>query len=156
MGQKLFVIDVMPILYRGHFVFLKSPRLTSTGLNTSALNLFAMTVAQILAEHEPSHLALVLDSTTPTFRHLEYPAYKAQREKTPEDITAALPMAIELAQALNIPMLRVEGFEADDLMGALATCASREGLETYLVTPDKDIAQLVDATTRLYLSLIHI
>ena len=150
MGQKLFVIDVMPILYRGHFVFLKSPRLTSTGLNTSALNLFAMTVAQILAEHEPSHLALVLDSTTPTFRHLEYPAYKAQREKTPEDITAALPMAIELAKALNIPMLRVEGFEADDLMGALATCASREGLETYLVTPDKDIAQLVDATTRLY------
>jgi DNA polymerase-1 len=150
MGQKLFVIDVMPILYRGHFVFLKSPRLTSTGINTSALNLFAMTVAQILAEHEPSHVALVLDSTTPTFRHQEYPAYKAQRQKTPEDITAALPMAIELAKALNIPMLRVEGFEADDLMGALATCASREGLETYLVTPDKDIAQLVDATTRLY------
>ena len=150
MAQKLFVIDTMPLLYRGHFVFLRNPRMTTTGLNTSALNLFAITIAQILAEHAPTHLALVLDSTTPTFRHLEYPAYKSQRQKMPEDIAAAVPMAMELAAALNIPMLRVDGFEADDLMGALADRASREGLETYLVTPDKDIAQLVDATTHLY------
>ncbi len=150
MGKTLFVIDTMPLLYRGHFVFLKNPRMTSTGLNTSALHGFAATLAQILAEHKPTHAALVLDSLTPTFRHLEYPAYKAQRQKMPEDIAAAIPMAIELAQALQIPVLRVDGFEADDLMGSLAEAAAGEGFETFLVTPDKDIAQLVSCATRLY------
>ena len=147
---RLFIVDVMPLLYRGHFVFLRSPRMTSTGINTSALQGFASILFQILDEHRPSHLVLVLDSTTPTFRHLQYPAYKAQRQKAPEDLVAAIPMAMELAGALRIPILRVDGFEADDLMGTLAVEASKIGLSACLVTPDKDAAQLVDKNTFLY------
>jgi len=147
---RLFIVDVMPLLYRGHFVFLRNPRMTSTGINTSALQGFASILFQILDEHRPSHLALVLDSTTPTFRHQKYPAYKAQRQKAPEDLVAAIPMAMELAGALRIPILRVDGFEADDLMGTLAVEASKIGLPACLVTPDKDAAQLVDKTTFLY------
>ncbi|NLF21980.1 MAG: DNA polymerase I [Lentisphaerae bacterium] len=146
----LYVIDVMPLLYRGHFVFLKKPRLTSTGINTSALTAFAGSVLQLLEARRPSHAVLVFDSSTPTFRHTRYPLYKAQRQKMPEDLAAAIPMALELAAALRIPTLRVDGFEADDLMGTLARQAREAGLTTFLVTPDKDIAQLVDAGTFLY------
>lgn len=146
----LFVVDVMPLLYRGHFVFLRNPRMTSTGINTSALQGFASILISILAEHQPTHLALALDSLMPTFRRQEYPAYKAQRQQAPEDLVAAIPMAVELAEALRIPILRVNGFEADDLLGTLAARAAKEGLTTYLVTPDKDAAQLVNKTTFLY------
>ena len=148
-SNRLFVIDVMPLLYRGHFVFLRNPRITSSGINTSALQGFASILFQILDEHHPSHLALVLDSTTPTFRHRQYPAYKAQRQKAPEDLVAAIPMAMELAVALRIPILRVDGFEADDLLGTLAVEAAKTGLATCLVTPDKDAAQLVNETISL-------
>ena len=149
-SKKLFLVDVMPLLYRGHFVFLKDPRMTSTGLNTSALTAFANCVLQILNEHAPTHVALVLDSSTPTFRHLAYPAYKAQRQKMPEDIAASIPMAVELAEALRIPILRVDGFEADDVIGTLAVRAAAEGWTTYLATPDKDVAQLVGPSTYLF------
>ena len=148
--KKLFLIDVMPLLYKGHFVFLKDPRMTSNGINTSALTAFASSVLQILNEHAPTHVALVLDSTTPTFRHEAFPAYKAQRQKMPEDLAAAIPMAIELAEALRIPILRVDGFEADDVMGTLAVRAEAAGWTTFLATPDKDIAQLVGPTTFLF------
>ncbi|MDD4102192.1 MAG: DNA polymerase I [Kiritimatiellae bacterium] len=149
--KKLFLIDVMPLLYRGHFVFLKNPRVTSAGLNTSALTGFSNSLMQILGEHNPTHLALVFDSATPTFRHEAYPEYKAQRQKMPEDLAAAIPMAIELAAALRIPILRVDGFEADDLMGTIAArTASMPGWTTYLVTPDKDVAQLVGPQTLLF------
>ena len=146
---RLFIIDVMPLLYRGHFVFLRNPRITSSGINTSALQGFASILFQILDEHQPTHLVLVLDSTTPTFRHVAYPEYKAQRQKAPEDLVAAIPMAMELAGALRIPILRVDGFEADDLMGTLAAEAGKIGMPAYLVTPDKDAAQLVEPTTFL-------
>lgn len=148
--KKLFLIDVMPFLYRGHFVFLKSPRMTSTGINTSALTGFANSVLQILSEHAPTHVALALDSETPTFRHEAYPAYKAQRQKAPEDLRASIPMAIELANALRLPIVRVNGFEADDVMGALAARAAAAGWTTYLATPDKDVAQLVGPSTFLF------
>ncbi|MDD4018320.1 MAG: DNA polymerase I [Kiritimatiellae bacterium] len=149
-NKKLFLIDVMPLLYRGHFVFLKDPRMTSTGINTSALTTFANCVLQILNEHKPTHVALALDSTAPTFRHVAYPQYKAQRQKMPEDLAASIPMAIELAEALRLPILRVDGFEADDVMGTLAARAAAEGWITYLATPDKDVAQLVGPTTYLF------
>ncbi len=149
-SNRLFVIDVMPLLYRGHFVFLKEPRVTSKGVNTSALTGFANSLLQILTEHAPTHVALALDSTTPTFRHVAYPAYKAQRQKMPEELAAAIPMAIELAEALRLPILRVDGFEADDVMGTLAARAARAGWTTYLATPDKDVAQLVGPSTFLY------
>jgi len=140
---RLFVVDVMPLLYRGYFVFLRNPRITSTGINTSALHGFAASLIPILEEQKPTHVALVLDSEGPTFRHREYPPYKAQRQKAPEDLKAAIPMAIELGDALRLPLLRVEGYEADDLMGSLAHRARGAGWEVYLVTPDKDVAQLV-------------
>ena len=147
---KLFLIDVMPLLYRGHFAFLKSPRVTSSGVNTSAFTGFAASLFQILNEQAPSHVALALDPLGPTFRHVAFPEYKAQRQKAPEDIVAAVPMAIELAGALNIPILRIDGFEADDVMGTLAAQAAARGWTTYLATPDKDIAQLVGPSTFLY------
>ncbi len=149
--NKLFVIDVMPLLYRGHFVFLKNPRKTSTGIVTSALTGFANSLAQILSDYQPTHVALALDSTKPTFRHEAFPAYKAQRQKMPEDLAASIPMAIELANALRIPIIRVEGYEADDVIGTLARLAAQHAdWETYLVTPDKDAAQLVGPSTFLF------
>ena len=149
--SSLYVIDVMPLLYRGHFAFLRNPRMTSAGVNTSALTGFIGTVMQILETRAPTHVVLVQDSRTPTFRHEAYPAYKAQREKMPEDLAASIPMAEEFAAAMRIPIVRADGFEADDLMGSYAAAAgAADGMETYLVTGDKDIAQLVDAKTFLY------
>ncbi|MBO4287259.1 MAG: DNA polymerase I [Kiritimatiellae bacterium] len=151
MDKKLFVIDVMPFLYRGHFVFLKNPRMTSTGVNTSALTGFANSVVQILHEYKPSHVVFAMDSLTPTFRKLKYPAYKAQREKMPEDLAASIPMALELADALRIPVVRVDGFEADDVIGTVAAFAAKDPEWTvYLATPDKDAAQLVGPHTFLF------
>ena len=148
--KKLFIIDLMPFLYRGHFVFLKSPRMTSTGINTSALLGFANGVTSILKDFAPTHAVLAMDPGGPTFRHEAYPPYKAQRQKMPEDLAASIPFAFELAEALRIPVLRKEGFEADDVMGTLAVRAAAEGFDVYLATPDKDAAQLVRPGVKLY------
>ena len=149
--SSIYIIDVMPLLYRGHFAFLRNPRITSSGINTSALTGFIGTILQILENRQPTHIVLVMDSRTPTFRHEAYPLYKAQREKMPEDLAASIPMAEEFAAAMKIPMVRVDGFEADDLMGSYATAAREvEGMTAFLVTGDKDIAQLVDEKTFLY------
>ncbi len=147
---KLFIIDLMPFLYRGHFVFMRSPRLTTTGINTSALLGFANGVTAILKDQQPTHVVLAMDPQSPTFRHEAYPPYKAQRQKMPEDLAASIPYAFELAEALNIPVVRAEGFEADDVMGTLAVKAAAQGFEVYLATPDKDAAQLVDENIYLY------
>lgn len=141
--NKLFVIDVMPLLYRGHFVFLKNPRMTTGGINTSSFFVFASALMQLLDEYNPTHVALAFDSRTKTFRHALYPEYKAKREKLPEDIAAGIDMAIELADALRIATVRIDGFEADDVMGTLSCRAVEAGWEAWLSTPDKDIAQLV-------------
>ena len=146
--KKLFIIDLMPFLYRGHFVFLKSPRLTSTGINTSALIGFVNGITAIFKDHSPTHAVLAMDPSGPTFRHAAYPPYKANREKMPEDLAASIPYAFELAEALNIPVVRKEGFEADDVMGTLAVKAAAAGFEVYCATPDKDAAQLVQHRTR--------
>ena len=148
--KKLFIIDLMPFLYRGHFVFLKSPRMTSTGINTSALLGFANGVTSILKDFAPTHAVLAMDPGGPTFRHEAYPPYKAQREKMPEDLAASIPYAFELAEALRIPVLRKDGFEADDVMGTLAVRAAAEGFDVYLATPDKDAAQLVAPNIHLF------
>ena len=140
--MKLLVIDVMPLLYRGHFALLRRPRLTSSGFNTSALFVFTNIVRDLLANRGATHAALVMD-TSPTFRHELYPEYKAQREKLPEDIAASLGPAEAFARAIRVPFLRVAGFEADDLMGTLAARAEAAGFETWVVSPDKDMAQLV-------------
>ncbi len=139
---KLLVIDLMPILYRGYFVFLSKPRKTATGINTSSLSLLATTLEQLFRTFNPTHLAIAFESQTPTFRHERYPAYKAQREKMPEDIAAAIGQAEELARAWNIPTLQMDGFEADDILGTLATQGHEAGLEVVIVSPDKDLGQL--------------
>jgi DNA polymerase-1 len=148
--KQLFIIDLMPFLYKGHFVFLRNPRMTSSGLNVSALFGFANGVASILAEHRPTHAVLAMDPSGPTFRHEAYPPYKAQREKMPEDLAANIPFAFELAEALGIPVLRVDGFEADDVMGTLAVKAAAAGFDVCCATPDKDAAQLVAPGIRLF------
>ena len=148
--DKLFIIDLMPFLYKGHFVFLRNPRMTSSGINTSALIGLANGLMSILKRERPTHAALAMDPGGPTFRHEAYPPYKAQREKMPEDLAASIPYAFELAEALRIPVLRVDGFEADDVMGTLAVKGAAAGFDVYMATPDKDAAQLVRPGVKLY------
>ncbi|MCL1909797.1 MAG: hypothetical protein FWG05_02550, partial [Kiritimatiellaeota bacterium] len=146
--RKLVVIDVMPLLYRGHFAFLSRPMTNSKGVNISALFVFAATVRDMISQEGVTHCALAMDSS-PTFRHRLYPEYKAKRDKMPEDISASIPMAEEFANAMRVPFLKTDDFEADDIMGTLAAMAESAGFETVLVSPDKDIAQLVTARTTL-------
>ncbi|MBQ6457962.1 MAG: DNA polymerase I [Kiritimatiellae bacterium] len=148
--MKLFVIDMMPFLYKGHFVFLRSPRMTSTGINTSALLGLANGILGILRKERPDAAVFAMDPGGPTFRHEAYPPYKAQRQKMPEDLAASIPYAFELAEALGIPVVRVDGYEADDVMGTLAVKGVEAGFEVYLATPDKDAAQLVRPGVKLY------
>ena len=141
-GPSLVLIDVMPLLYRGHFAFANRPRMTSGGVNTSAIYIFCLQVVQMLKEASATHVALAMD-TKPAFRLERYPEYKAQRDKMPEDIAASIPMAEEFAKALRMPFLRVEGFEADDVIGTLSRLGEAAGMPVCLFTPDKDYAQLV-------------
>ena len=151
MGETLFLVDLMPILYRGHFVFLKRPRRTASGIVTSSVSLFAATLEQILRVHRPTHLAIALESEGPTFRHTLYPPYKAQREKMPEDIAASIGQAEELARAWGIRTVRAEGFEADDVLGTLAERGVAQGLKVVIATPDKDLGQLAGPSV----SILH-
>ena len=148
--DKLFIIDLMPFLYKGHFVFLRNPRMTASGINTSALLGLANGLMSILKREKPTHAVLAMDPGGPTFRHAAYAPYKAQREKMPEDLAASIPYAFELAEALKIPVVRVDGFEADDVMGTLAVRGAEAGFDVYMATPDKDAAQLVRPGVKLY------
>ena len=148
--DKLFIIDLMPFLYKGHFVFLRNPRMTASGINTSALIGLASGLQSILKKEKPTHAVLAMDPGGPTFRHEAYAPYKAQRQKMPEDLAASIPYAFELAEALKIPVVRVEGFEADDVMGTLAVKGAAAGFDVYMATPDKDAAQLVRPGVKLY------
>jgi DNA polymerase I len=150
MNGKLFIIDLMPFLYKGHFVFLRNPRMTSSGLNVSALLGFASGIQSILKKENPTHVVLAMDPGGPTFRHEACAHYKVQRQKMPEDLAACIPRAFELAEALKIPVVTAAGFEADDVMGTLAVKGAEAGFEVYLATPDKDAAQLVGPGIRLY------
>ena len=148
--KKLFIIDLMPFLYKGHFVFLRNPRMTAGGINTSALLGLANGLLSILKHEQPTHAVLAMDPGGPTFRHKAYAPYKQQREKMPEDLAASIPYAFELAEAMKIPVVRVDGFEADDVMGTLAVKGAEQGFDVYMATPDKDAAQLVRPGVKLY------
>ena len=148
--KKLFIIDMMPFLYKGHFVFLRNPRITASGINTSALLGLANGLSSILKRENPTHAVFAMDPGGPTFRHEAYAPYKAQRMKMPEDLAACIPYALELAEALNIPVVRIDGFEADDVMGTLAIKGAEAGFDVYMATPDKDAAQLVRPGVKLY------
>ncbi len=151
MSQKvLFLLDGMALVYRGHFALIRNPRLTSKGVNASAVFAFANTLLSIIEKGEPTHLAVVFDTPEPTHRHRKYEEYKAQREAMPEDLSQALPYVFRLCEAFNIPVLREPGWEADDVIGTLAKKAETEGFATYMVTPDKDYAQLVSERSFVY------
>ena len=150
MSKKLFLLDGMALVYRAYFVFIRNPMINSKGRNVSAVFGFLNTLLELLEKQDPTHLAVAFDVSGPTFRHEEYPEYKAQREETPEEIRSAVPAIREFLEAFNIPVLSMRGYEADDLIGTLARRAEQEGYDTYMVTPDKDFAQLVDAHTFIY------
>ncbi len=145
--KTLYLLDGMALVYRGHFAMIRNPRMTSKGLNTSSLFVFANTLLDILGNTQPSHLAVVFDTPEPTFRDEIYKEYKAQREKMPEDISSALPYIDQMCEAFNVPVIRKPGYEADDVIGTLAKIAEQDGFTTYMVTPDKDYAQLVSSKT---------
>ena len=145
--KTLYLLDGMALVYRGHFAMIRNPRMTSKGLNTSTLFVFANTILDILDNTQPSHLAVAFDTPEPTFRDEIYEEYKAQREKMPEDISSALPYIDQMCEAFNVPVIRKPGYEADDAIGTLAKVAEKDGFTTYMVTPDKDYAQLVSNKT---------
>ena len=141
--NKLFLLDAYALIYRSYYAFIKNPRINSKGLNTSAIMGFVNTLQEVLTKEQPTHLGVAFDPHGPTFRSEAYPAYKAQREATPEDIRQSVPIIKNLLEAWNIPILQVDGYEADDVIGTLATMAGSQGITTYMLTPDKDYGQLV-------------
>ncbi len=141
--KKLFLLDAYALIFRAYYAFIKNPRITSKGLNTSAIFGFLLALEEILQKQKPSHIAVVFDTPTPTFRHEMFPEYKANRDETPEDIKKAVPYIKRLIEAYNIPVIDYPGFEADDVIGTLSRKASENGFTTYMMTPDKDFAQLV-------------
>ena len=141
--QKLFLLDAYALIYRSYYAFIKNPRINSKGLNTSAIMGFLNTLQEVLTKEQPTHIGVAFEPHGPTFRSEAYPAYKAQREATPEDIKQSVPIIKDLLRAWNIPILQVDGYEADDVIGTLATKAGQQGIDTYMLTPDKDYGQLV-------------
>lgn len=141
--EKLFLLDAYALIYRAYYALIRTPRINSKGMNTSAILGFVNTLEDVLKNQSPTHIGVAFDPAGPTFRHEAYPAYKAQREATPEDIKTAVPIIKDIIRAYRIPILEVPGFEADDVIGTLSTKASQLGIDTYMMTPDKDYAQLV-------------
>lgn len=150
--KKLFLFDAMALIYRAHFAFAKTPRISSKGINTSAVFGFANTILEVIQKEKPDYLGVAFDTPAPTFRHIEYTPYKAQREKQPEDITIAIPYIKRFVEALDIPILILDGYEADDVIGTIAKKAVKENPEivVYMMTPDKDYGQLVEERIKMY------
>ena len=149
-SNRLFLLDAMALIYRAHFALIRAPRYTSGGTCTSAVFGVTNTVLDILKKEEPTHIAVAFDTKEPTHRHEEYPEYKAQREAIPEDIVDQFPYIDRLFDALNMPTIRVPGYEADDIIGTLVGQAEAENFDTWMVTPDKDYQQLVTERTVVY------
>ncbi len=148
--KKLFLLDGFALIYRAYFAFAKNPRINSKGLDTSAIFGFTNTLNEVIRKENPSHIAVVFDRSAPTKRHIEYPEYKAQRDAMPDGIREALPYIDKLLEAFNIPKLYKDGFEADDVIGTLAKKAEQKGYKTYMMTSDKDFAQLVSENIFMY------
>ncbi len=146
---KIFLIDAYAIIYRSYYALIRAPRINSKGLNTSAIMGFCNTLNEIMQKEKPTHLAVAFDHGK-TFRHEAFAEYKAQREETPEDIRASIPIIKDILQAYNIPILQVEGYEADDIIGTVAKMAENDGMDVFMLTPDKDYAQLVTDNIHMY------
>ena len=145
-SKRLFLLDAYALIFRSYYAFIKNPRITSKGMNTSAIFGFLLTLREVLQKQKPTHIAVVFDTPAPTFRHEMYKEYKATRDATPEDIIKAVPYIKRLLEAYKIPIIDYPGFEADDIIGTLSRKASGKGFVTYMMTPDKDFAQLVTGT----------
>lgn len=150
MSKKLFLLDAMALIYRAHFAFSKNPRITSTGINTGAVLGFTNSLLEVLTKEKPTHIGVAIDTAGPTFRHETFSAYKETRQEQPEDITSAIPYIKRLLECLQIPLIGVEGYEADDVIGTLASKACKQGFEVYMMTMDKDYCQLVNECVFLY------
>ena len=148
--KKLFLLDAYALIYRAYYAFIKNPRINSKGFNTSAVLGFVNTLEDVLKKEAPSHIGVAFDPSGPTFRHEAYEQYKAQREETPEAIRLSVPIIKDIIRAYRIPILEVAGYEADDVIGTLATEAGKEGITTYMMTPDKDYGQLVSENVFMY------
>ena len=148
--KKLFLLDAFALIYRGYFAFAKNPRINSKGLDTSAIYGFTNSLVEVIKKQKPTHIAVVFDTPKPTQRHVDFPDYKAQREAMPEGISNALPYIDKLLEALNIPKLYKDGYEADDVIGTLAKKAEKKGYQVYMMTSDKDFAQLVSENIFMY------
>ncbi len=148
--KKLFLLDAMALIYRAYFAFSKNPRINSKGLNTSAILGFANTLYDILKNEKPTHIAVAIDTMAPTVRHEEFTEYKANREKMSEDLATSIPYIMELLKGFNIPVLGIDGYEADDVIGTLSKKAEEAGFLTYMMTPDKDFGQLVSENIFMY------
>jgi len=148
--KKLFLLDAMALIYRAYFAFSKNPRMNSKGLNTSAMFGFTNTLFDILSNQKPTHIAVAFDTKVPTMRHEDFAEYKANREDMPEDLAISIPYVREIISAFNIPVVFVDGYEADDVIGTLAKKAEKDGFKVYMMTPDKDFAQLVSENIFMY------
>ena len=146
---KLFLIDAYALIYRSYYAFIKSPRINSKGLNTSAVMGFCNTLNEVLTKEKPTHIGVAFDHGK-TFRHDAFPEYKAQREETPEDIKLSVPLIKQVLEAMHIPIIQVDGFEADDIIGTIATRFGADGIDTFMLTPDKDYGQLIGPNVFMY------
>jgi DNA polymerase-1 len=148
--EKLFLLDAYALIYRSYYAFIRNPRFNSKGVNTSAMLGFVNTLTQLLEAEDPHYIGVVFDVSAPTFRHEMYKEYKANREEMPEDLRKSIPYIRKIIEAFNIPIIEKKGFEADDVIGTLAQKAKPEGFDTFMMTPDKDYAQLVEDHVRMY------
>jgi len=148
--KKLFLLDAFALIYRSHFAFSKNPRINSKGMNTGAVLGFTNTLVEVLQKEKPTHIGVCFDAAKKTFRHDQFAEYKAQRQAMPEDIGVAIPYIKKIIQAFHIPILMMDGFEADDVIGTLAQKAEKEGFEVFMMTPDKDYCQLVTEHIKIY------
>ena len=146
---KLFLIDAYALIYRSYYAFIKSPRINSKGLNTSAVMGFCNTLNEVITKEKPTHIGVAFDHGK-TFRHDAFPEYKAQREETPEDIKLSVPLIKQVLEAMHIPIIQVDGFEADDIIGTIATRFGADGIDTFMLTPDKDYGQLIGPNVFMY------
>ncbi|MEX2592823.1 MAG: DNA polymerase I [Anditalea sp.] len=149
-GKKLFLLDAMALIYRAHFAFSKNPRINSKGLNTGVMLGFTNTLLEVLEKEKPTHIAVAFDTSAPTFRHAQFETYKANRQEQPEDIEIAIPWIKQIVAAFNIPILELDGYEADDIIGTIAKKAEYKDFQVFMMTPDKDFGQLVEEHIYLY------
>jgi len=150
MQKKLFLLDAFALVFRAYYALIRNPRMTSKGKNTNAQFGFTNTILDLINNQKPTHMAVCFDTHALTERHTDFADYKANRQETPEDILAAVPDIKRIIQGFNIPVIELDGFEADDIIGTLAKLAEKEGYDVFMVTPDKDYGQLVSEHIKIY------